>query len=102
MKHKYSILCLFIAAAYVGGYLVLSLCGAYMPATYGTNGIKDWAWTPRGFADQSGRWRIGLFVPFFPLWWIDSRYWHNDWTGLSGPQKMPTRPNKVGRTRGQP
>jgi len=92
MRRNFAILSLVFLTAYLGSYLALSLGGAYMPATYGTNGIKDWAWTPRGFADKAGRLRIGLFVPFFPLFWIDSRYWHNDWTGLSGPQTMPVRP----------
>lgn len=86
------ILCL--VAVYLGSYLSLSLSGAYMPATYGTNGIKDWAWTPRGFACDSGRFRVWLVIPFFPLYWTDLRFWHNDWTGLSGPQKMPMRLNQ--------
>ncbi len=93
MKRKHTILCLSFVAVYLGSYLALSLGGAYMPAAYGTNGIKWWAWTPRGFADQTGRLRAGLVIPFFPLYWIDSRYWHSDWTGLRGPQRMPVPPN---------
>ncbi len=94
MKRKYTTPSLCFVAIYLGSYLGLSLGGAYMPANYGLNGIKDWAWTPRGFADDSGRLRVGVVIPFFPLYWIDSRYWHSDWTGLSGPQKMPVRPSR--------
>jgi hypothetical protein len=63
MKRKYTVLCLALAA-YIGSYVALSLSGAYMPATYGTNGIKDWAWTPRGFADDSGHLRASVVIPF--------------------------------------
>gem|GEM_PF-1782769 len=90
-RFRYTILSLLLIAAYSGGYLALSLGGAYMPATYGLNGIKDWAWIPRGFADDAGKLRPALFIPFFPLYWIDSRYWHNDWTGSNGPRKTPLR-----------
>ena len=89
MKKKHTIMILTLLVSYVGVYLSLSQSGTYMPFTYGANGIKDWTWTPRYFADDSGRSRIGMFYAFMPLYWLDSRYWHNDWTGLSGPRRMP-------------
>jgi|SRR5215468_2107578 len=88
-RGTYSLLLLLFLAAYVGSYLGMSMGGAYMPANYGANGIKDWGWIPRGFASESGRFRVGFVIAFFPLYWVDSRYWHDDWTGLNGPQKMP-------------
>jgi hypothetical protein len=88
-------------AAYLCIYLVLSLTGAYMPATYGLNGIKDWAWTPRYFADGSGRLRVAMFIGFYPLYWYDHRYWHNDWTGLSGPRREPVGATGKSRRAGQ-
>ena len=71
MKLKYTLLILCSAGVYLGSYIALSFSGTYMPATQGTNGVKDWVWTPRGFADDSGRLRAGLVIPFLPLWWID-------------------------------
>jgi hypothetical protein len=80
---------LMVVGIYVASYLGLSLRGSYMPFTYGTNGIKDWAWTPRFFADDAGKYRLVPRYAFMPLYWLDSRYWHNDWTGMTGPRKMP-------------
>ena len=94
MRRKRAKLVVLVFSLYLGVYLLLSLSGAYMPATYGLNGIKDWAWTPRYFAEKTGRLRPAVFIVFFPLYWMDHRYWHNDWTGLSGPCLEPGRSNK--------
>jgi hypothetical protein len=86
-------------AIYVGTYLVLSLIGTYRPGTVGLRGVKDWVWLPKYFTDNSGRWRWHFIYTFLPLFWLDIRYWHNDWTGESGPrdETLPPRkpPNKV-------
>ena len=74
------------AIIYVVMYLALSLAGTYRPATWGLNGIKDFAWSPKYFADRTGRLRRGWAYAFLPLYWLDLRYWHNDWTGESGPR----------------
>lgn len=95
MKRNYSILGLLFVAAYISSYLAMSLGGVYRPANIGLNGVKDWGWTPRGFTDQSGRLRVGLVIAFFPLYWVDSNCWHNDWRGLSGPRKMSVRPTRL-------
>lgn len=75
-----------LVAVYVGIYVVLSLAGTYRPGTRGTNGIKDWVWLPKYFTDDSGTWRRGYVYTFLPLFWLDIHYWHNDWTGESGPR----------------
>jgi hypothetical protein len=92
MKTKSAMIVAAFVCIYVGIYLALSLNGAYMPVAWGTNGIKSWAWTPKYFADESGYFRARLFYVFLPLFWLDDRYWHNDWTGESGPQKLVPRP----------
>jgi hypothetical protein len=28
-----------------------------------------------------------MFYAFFPLVWLDFKFWHNDWTGMSGPHR---------------
>jgi hypothetical protein len=40
-----------ILSAYMGSYLWLSTHGKFVPAAYGTNGVKHYAWAPDGFAD---------------------------------------------------
>ncbi|HMD54663.1 MAG TPA: hypothetical protein VKJ65_08960, partial [Phycisphaerae bacterium] len=55
-----------------------------IPASFGTNGIKDWVWAPLGFAYKDGRFPTTIGWIFIPLWSLDARYWHNDWTGQSG------------------
>ena len=90
MRHKLVVSGLAFLAVHLGGYLALSLSGAYMPSAVGTNGIKGWLWMPRGFADESGKVRAGLVIAFYPLYWLDSRYWHSDWTGMSDQRKMPS------------
>jgi hypothetical protein len=87
---------LFIAGlftVYIGVYLVLSLAGTYRPNMIGLNGIKDWIWLPRYFTSEDGRWRRGCLYTFAPLFWLDHHYWHNDWTGESGPrdETLPPR-----------
>ena len=65
--------------AYVLGYTLLSLQGAYGPATAGVHGVKTYAWYPRGFHEESGKWRDRTMAVFIPIWFLDIRYWHDDW-----------------------
>ena len=95
MRRKYASISLLLLAGYIGSYLGLTVTGVYMPSIWGLNGIKSWAWTPAGFADASGRLRAPVVILYLPLYWIDHRYWHNDWTGLRGPFTQPVQPNKV-------
>jgi hypothetical protein len=83
-----------IAALYVLSYSFLSERGAYGPFTAGANGIKDYAWYPLGYLDQSNHWRMLPIKSYFPLWVLDCKYWHDDWTGQSGP-RIPAMPEKA-------
>jgi hypothetical protein len=76
---------------YVGSYVPLSKCGCYAPHCWGLNGIKDWAWTPCGFVSGTGQYRLALFALYLPLYRLDIRFWHDDWTGRTGPSWMPPR-----------
>jgi hypothetical protein len=75
-----------IATGYVCVYVVLSFAGTYRPGTIGLNGIKDWLWYPKYFTSSSGKIRTACIYAFLPLFWLDIHYWHNDWTGQSGPR----------------
>ena len=83
-----------LATVYVSIYVALSFAGTYRPGTVGVMGIKDWYWSPKYFADESGRMRGELVYPFLPLFWLDKLYWHNDWSGESGPRDA-TIPSRI-------
>lgn len=68
-----------LLAVYVLSYTLLSLQGAYGPATAGVHGVKTCAWYPRGFREESGEWRDRTMTVFIPIWFLDLRYWHDDW-----------------------
>jgi hypothetical protein len=87
MGRKSIITALLFLTAYIGIYAGLSCDGAYVPSTFGLNGIKSWIWAPHGFVDKAGAFRRPMFIVFSPLWWLDHRFLHNDWTGLSGPHR---------------
>jgi hypothetical protein len=69
---------------YVGIYAILSQLGAYEPAAIGLNGVKWYAWGPRGCYDRSVKTRLGararryLMLTFAPLWWLDQECWHTE------------------------
>jgi hypothetical protein len=87
VKPKPATLILTVFAVYLIAYLGMSVTGSYMPFTAGTNGIKSWVWAPRGIVDETGRFRRGVDTVFYPLLWLDFRFWHSDWTGSTGPYK---------------
>ncbi len=59
---------------YVGSYLHLSAAGRYEPQAIGLNGVKWYAWAPRGFVTNY-RWnRIG--IAYLPLYVLDTKMWH--------------------------
>lgn len=91
MKRKFAIIGGALLAAYVCIYIGLSTYGVYVPFTYGSNGIKDWVWAPSGFTDASGHLQMksALFTGFWPLFWIDHSFWHDDYTGSNGPRYLP-------------
>jgi hypothetical protein len=89
MKMRMIALIIIPLAIYLGSYAVMSINGTYRPGTFGTNGIKDWIWSPNGFSDSNNRWRPGFYIFFYPLLVADVQLWHNDWTGLSGPRSIP-------------
>jgi hypothetical protein len=82
------------ATVYVATYLALSTTGTYRPNTIGLNGIQDWFWSPKYFADDFGTLRKGWACAFLPLYWLDLHYWHNDWTGENGPRHEILPPRK--------
>jgi hypothetical protein len=94
VKTKYSAAVALSLSAYVCSYLAMSLSGVYQTGTVGTNGIKDWNWIPSGFADKYGRLHEPIAYLFLPLFALDNRYWHNDWTGTKGPSVIPPKPPK--------
>jgi hypothetical protein len=82
-----------LIAGYILSYLGMTLAGAYIPFDAGIGGIKSWIWTPRGFADDTGQFRHSMFYAYLPLIWLDSRLWHNDRTGMSGPHRTLKQPS---------
>lgn len=62
-------------ALYVGSYVALSLQGRYEAFLWGVSGVKARAWIPNGF-ETKGNLNVGVFYAFYPLWYLDHRYWH--------------------------
>jgi hypothetical protein len=90
-----------LALSYVVAYLGMTLGGGYIPFTSGTNGIKDWIWKPKYFIDDTGRFRRGVCYAFLPLFWLDTKFWHDDWTGTNGPRRTLKPPAyRLGLVRG--
>jgi hypothetical protein len=77
-----------VVAVYVTGYLMLSAHGVYRPFTGGMNHVETWAWFPDGYFRDKRHVNQLTFTLFLPLWLLDNRYWHNDWTGQSGPRTL--------------
>lgn len=61
--------------AYLASYLILSLQGRYEPADIGLNGVKKYAWAPRGFVSEFN-WDATRMQVYFPLYYCDCRFWH--------------------------
>jgi hypothetical protein len=87
MKGKSAAVILVVLSLYVAAYLGMTMAGGYIPFTSGSNGIKDWIWAPNCMTDDTGRFRPGVSHVFLPLFWLDVKFWHNDWTGSSAPRK---------------
>lgn len=81
-----------ILAAYVADYLRRTVYGRYEPWTIGLNGVKTYAWAPRGFVSDF-RWNTDLMRFYLPLVILDQRLWHTWEAAESG--KYPV--NRVGR-----
>ncbi|GAB4139126.1 MAG: hypothetical protein Kow0040_26990 [Thermogutta sp.] len=81
-----------ILAAYVADYLRRTVYGRYEPWTIGLNGVKTYAWAPRGFVSDF-RWNADLVRFYLPLVILDQRLWHTWEAAESG--KYPV--NRVGR-----
>jgi hypothetical protein len=96
MRRKLIILGLVLLVVYFASYSGLTLCGRYIPCTFGSNGIKEWVWAPCGFAYKNGRFPTPVGWIFFPLWRCDIHFWHNDWTGRSGPRHSANPPPPEG------
>ncbi len=60
---------------YCGSYLVLSLGGHYEPDTIGLAGVKWYGWRPLFFSNDY-RLNKYIIIPYFPLWLLDTNYWH--------------------------
>ena len=70
-----SIALVLLLLIYVGSYLMLSISGRFEPEAIGLNGVKWYAWAPRGFVHDY-RWRKSLRTVFIPLWIADTHLWH--------------------------
>lgn len=64
-----------VANVYVCSYLVLSLMGRYEPEAIGTNGVKWYAWAPKGFVHEF-RWNMPMYFAYYPLYVLDRKLWH--------------------------
>ena len=60
---------------YCCSYCLLSLQGTYGPAAFGSNGIKWYAWYPKGFA-YNGWFGYSMSVFYAPLLSLDRSVWH--------------------------
>jgi hypothetical protein len=85
MRRKLIISLLVFLIAYFGSYMGLTLRGAYIPAATDLNGVMWWIWSPSGFTYKDGHFPTTFGLIFYPLWSLDTHYWHNDRTGQSGP-----------------
>ena len=61
--------------SYVGSYMWRSERGRYEPASIGLNGVKSYGWAPKGFVTDF-RWNHTLMRAYFPLYYLDNRFWH--------------------------
>ena len=73
-KNKFLILgcCLIL---YFASYLILSLFGCFEPEAIGLNGVKSYAWAPKGFVHDF-HWNRPLLIGYLPLWMADNHLWH--------------------------
>jgi hypothetical protein len=76
--HKFKRIILgLIITIYLGSYLLLSLQGRFEPAAIGLNGVKSYAWAPKGFVNEF-KWNNSFVIFYSPLYAIDQWYWHTD------------------------
>lgn len=61
--------------AYMGSYLWRSSRGRFETLSIGLNGVKNYGWAPRGFVEKF-RWNQSLVIAYYPLWFLDNRFWH--------------------------
>jgi len=73
-RMKITLAVFFVAYFFI--YLVLSLRGRYEPGAIGLNGVKWYEWVPRGFVTDF-RWSVPINVVFYPLYFLDQKYWHS-------------------------
>jgi len=82
-----------VAALYFASYLTLSLNGLYEPADLGLGeqglGVKSYRWSPYGFGAPVGRVRSACLFPYYPLYFLDLRFWHTHCKTV--PQGYPER-----------
>jgi hypothetical protein len=65
----------FALFSYIGSYVWRSERGRYEPAIIGLNGVKSYGWAPKGFVTDF-RWNHTLMRAYFPLYFLDNRFWH--------------------------
>jgi hypothetical protein len=66
---------LLLIVVYVGSYLSRSVRGRYEPGGIGLGGVKWYEWAPEGFVTDF-RWNHRLMLVYYPLYVLDTRYWH--------------------------
>jgi hypothetical protein len=69
-------LVLLLLLTYIGSYVLLSKGGRFEPWAIGLNGVKGYEWAPRCFV-VNYKWQRGWMFVYYPLWCLDSRWWHN-------------------------
>jgi hypothetical protein len=99
MKKAYKVWGLVAAILYVCAYVALSIQGRYEPGIVGLNGVKSYAWAPRGFASSQGRWNRHALMVFAPCYLLDCRVWHTaDWRTIEKYPVHKMEPEEVVRT----
>jgi hypothetical protein len=95
--------CILIALAYGGSYVALSANGAYEPGILGPAGIKEWMWVPVGMRSWDEQPKMTPLWYFYccPLYALDIRCWHDDWSGRDGPRRIPPGYEDLVREGGQ-
>ena len=74
---------------YVTSYVAFSTWGQYVGtrATLPSQGtlLPRYEWAPGEFFDYSdSTWRRSHLIVFYPLWWLDNRFWHTAKAAQSG------------------
>ena len=86
-----------IGMAYAGSYVSRSMRGRYEPDVIGLGGVKWYAWAPEGFVKEY-QWNESLVRFYYPLCWLDHRFWHTPGEAWSGDYPVnEVAPEEIGK-----